>query len=1132
MFAARGNMHAVLNTFLKEIAMEPRFGAGKRFSNCESLEHTITLIMGSVFRFLRHLPVASHLPILVLATALVAQAAPVLTIGIGTLAVIVPGGKPNNSIEIPDIKLELLDSQNAVVGRTITQLDGSFRIKAPAPGVYSLCWNIQDRKGCKREVVLSEGSNSLRRVETRLEGPLIFGRVLTGDHRPCWVNDPFFKLDVSTRVELRDSQGQPAANDVRANVRGDYLFVAPNANEFEVRASCEKAQVRASLLPGAVPNPVNLDLGNHAPRIIELAASDGVKALVRVATGTPFKLVASVIDRDGDPVEHLWRDNDGQPVAASNASTLARTASVVPGRHSTYLIARDGRGGYAFKRFDLEVGAQLIEMSGIAIDETSRQPVANAVVEFGGITAKTNARGWFSLSGPTNADDRYVLNIRHANYALMSRVYDRSSTGNTYELIRAQVRRLSPLAAINVTDTNSSGPCGDGKPGSVTNDNGTETRRLQSVEIFDPDVKEPRPLPADLIKLLTEPRDCLRQGAQITIPAKALVRVDGKKIVGEIRMAMATLDPTRRALPGDYQAIDGNNKRTELLSYGAAFAEFRDASGALLNLAAGRWAKLRMPVPLAQRATAKPSIDFWSYNEKTGRWALEGKAQLINTTNGPAYVGETRHFSTLNMDVAGNDINVATCARFEVGTSLAAWTNLKLRATVSYNGNAVQTKETFINGDQYHGIFRIPFGTGFPPNTLRVELFGTFNGRSVALVDNIINTDARPKMIDNGTPTALWPPYPYSECGAPITLNADPIALPAYASNDATNRPYFLTGPSGHFLPPNGEASATVYYAAIDPGNAKTTLGDWWVANGFGASDGSGGTRAAYLNFNDLGFGRDMNCKNSVNKLACYVTNYGAANQDPANADAAETRDPAKRGATVAMEFDPAAGAEGVQFYVYANTGPSSVRLKFADLDGFGPKPVPQLCQVCHGGDPGLSASGKSEHSRFREFDLPSFKYSGNRSWDYGQATLNATELSNFGTLNQKVRGTLANTTPIHGLISAWYPGSFTATPAKPTAGNVPTGWAGNLSGYNDVYGKTCRTCHVARDGGTNPPGYYTFNQLSVFQGLSYVVCGLNNRVMPNAIVTYKNFWADTPRVLAFEALMNPPIAPNTCAKD
>jgi len=272
-----------------------------------------------------------------------------------------------------------------------------------------------------------------------------------------------------------------------------------------------------------------------------------------------------------------------------------------------------------------------------------------------------------------------------------------------------------------------------------------------------------------------------------------------------------------------------------------------------------------------------------------------------------------------------------------------------------------------------------------------------------------------------------------------------------------------------------------------------------------------------------------MHCLQSGANLACYVTNYGAPNQAAANADAALAQDAAQRGATVAMEFTSGAGADAVQFYVYSNTGETATLLKFADLDGFGPKPVPHLCLVCHGGSPAL-AGNKAQHSRFREFDLPSFRYPNNQSWDFGQAVPAEVDIQSFGALNQMVQDITPAAAPIHDLIQAWYPGSnYTVAPVLPSP---PSGWSGNataIDGYHNVYGKTCRTCHVARDGGALSPPFITFNSKSEFEFLSYVVCGKDYRVMPNAIITYKNFWTDVLRVNKFEALMSPPIPLNTC---
>ena len=103
--------------------------------------------------------------------------------------------------------------------------------------------------------------------------------------------------------------------------------------------------------------------------------------------------------------------------------------------------------------------------------------------------------------------------------------------------------------------------------------------------------------------------------------------------------------------------------------------------------------------------------------------------------------------------------------------------------------------------------------------------------------------------------------------------------------------------------------------------------------------------------------------------------NYGLPDQNVQNANDAMSQNALTRGATVAMEFDPnAANNANVQFYVYNGGDGASTRLEFADLDGLGPKPVPHLCMVCHGGD---YVGNRVRFARFREFDLPSFRYSG-----------------------------------------------------------------------------------------------------------------------------------------------------------
>jgi len=60
--------------------------------------------------------------------------------------------------------------------------------------------------------------------------------------------------------------------------------------------------------------------------------------------------------------------------------------------------------------------------------------------------------------------------------------------------------------------------------------------------------------------------------------------------------------------------------------------------------------------------------------------------------------------------------------------------------------------------------------------------------------------------------------------------------------------------------------------------------------------------------------------------------------------------------------------------------------------------------------------------------------------------------------------------TAISDLIAAWYPGGLgSGAPIQPTP---PSGWSGHESDYHNVFAKSCRTCHVARDEG-NPSNYF-----------------------------------------------------------
>ncbi len=285
---------------------------------------------------------------------------------------------------------------------------------------------------------------------------------------------------------------------------------------------------------------------------------------------------------------------------------------------------------------------------------------------------------------------------------------------------------------------------------------------------------------------------------------------------------------------------------------------------------------------------------------------------------------------------------------------------------------------------------------------------------------------------------------------------------------------------------------------------------------------------ARYANSADLGFGRDMHClRRDSSHIACYVSNYfpkdasdnlDFTSPDSADADAAVLQDSTQLVATVAMEYSPISDTDTepvVKFYVYDENGN---RVGAADLDGLGPRPVPQLCMMCHGGSlkGNVDAYGVAEFrtendikldSKFLPFDLPTFTFSsipGYTKSDQQYA---------FRLLNKEI---VMSTNPgkaIEEVIEKMYEhGSVVQIEDF-----VVPGWDTDDTSrdfYKNVIAKSCRNCHIASTlkpttlQGTKGFPYRFRNKSDVVDRLGSIqalICSAY--VMPHSLVTYNNFW-------------------------
>lgn len=303
----------------------------------------------------------------------------------------------------------------------------------------------------------------------------------------------------------------------------------------------------------------------------------------------------------------------------------------------------------------------------------------------------------------------------------------------------------------------------------------------------------------------------------------------------------------------------------------------------------------------------------------------------------------------------------------------------------------------------------------------------------------------------------------------------------------------------------------------------RSRLSFWKNINGYG-NNNPAIVKAAYFNAGDLGFGRAMFMKKAANAndsdTAFYVSNYRTV--DEALADVNNNRQ-AGLLATVCMEFRKPikpdgstdnAGTRFTTFYVYNGNG---VRVPDADLDGLGAKYIPALCIDCHGGTRSTVADGRRYPSggdvdaTFLPFDLHSFVYAADDNLVRNQfkAGSRGAQNSAFTALNSAVRERVNAPDDLKDLINGWAGGHI---PQGTGDEYLPVDWYHVVRGkvdqdrknlYFNVVRESCRTCHVVL-----PTSFHTFTSFDDNKaGITTRVC--TDRSMPNAVVTWENFWLD-----------------------
>lgn len=1008
-------------------------------------------------------------------------------------------------IAVPGVTIRLvsLDTFEAVA-ETTTDFHGTFHFRPLPTGAYGLCWEGAGFPGeCAAAPVDLAGVDSIvQPIRIHPEPGVIHGRVTLQGDEACHMFDPARGIYVGTTVQLLAADGWPLRAPVWANAVGEYILpVAPPDRALRVVAICEAGMTESNVAEvGDAPRRLDLVFDNDRPTL------DGIEVLVE-GGGTSFGPPGAVVevaavarDDDGDPLTFRWRPHPGSGELDSASGPSARwRLPDAEGVHALDLLVADGRGGFArgSVRIEARAGATA-RFAGRVVDAETGEGLAGAIVRVSmpgaeeGTAPTAEGRsgdgGRFDLAAIMPAAEPVVLYVHRPGYAPLFDVRDGEASGATLPLQPLAGQAVDPSAPVTLVD-----------------------QRPAVIRARQPGARVE--LPPDSLAGIV---DGVRPTGMITGTGSGPIIIRGGHGGG------GTGFPPEATRYGRSEGLDREGTPRHLDGFGAVSLAFHDAEGRAYAPRPGTVLGLSVPVSATVAISAPTTAPIWFLDGRTGYWwDTHGRAELVETPDGPAYVGSaTVPDSPASLveqiyQIALPDGFGLTCVRVQPDVTVRPGTTL--RAEVRYGPTLVAAyQQPIVQGQALYPFLQIP-----KASSLRLHLLDT-QGRRIPLATRTVALGTRPALPGEGA--ANIPP-PYAACGTPIPLG---IALPADVAVDASGEPVFLTGfgfPDYSSLGITYADATTAYYDALDPGGDRSTLGKWWQLNGFGpkgdAPGGTGELVAAYLNHNDLGFGRDMHCLRTGQKVACWVTNYGQPEFGPdtgyvfpSNADLAAGK--LGPGATVTMEFTDVPADPGryfVSFYAYGGGTPSAPRVVDVDLDGSYPKPIPQVCAVCHGGrydpvDPLAPTVDELDFgASFREWDLPSLRYPLGRE----TSQLTPAELQVFRDLNERIRDHTAPSLAIAELLDGWYGPSGSPKPGPaPDLSFVPPGFFGpaQTALYEEVVAPSCRTCHIARDQSQDLNVYS--GELDIRRGaIESLVCG-QAKSMPNARLTFNAFWWST----------------------
>jgi hypothetical protein len=249
----------------------------------------------------------------------------------GSVWYVPPSG---DQVSLRDFDVELRRASKTVQ-RAKSDAYGIFHFRDVAYGQYQVCWNAQGgwASGCgpkKAHVgVRAEALGELHISADPAKGSVAFGRVTLADGIAAVEIDPLFAVETYPQVSVESGTA------TQANAEGVFALAGIPSGAKSITVRYETSVVTS---PVAVGRRMVVRIANHSPV--------ATTAIVQANPGEMLTLKPRATDVDHDSLTYRWNVG-GTSVTPSADGSAQWKAPARSGRYLAYVLANDGKGGFA-----------------------------------------------------------------------------------------------------------------------------------------------------------------------------------------------------------------------------------------------------------------------------------------------------------------------------------------------------------------------------------------------------------------------------------------------------------------------------------------------------------------------------------------------------------------------------------------------------------------------------------------------------------------------------------------------------------------------------------------------------------------------------------------------------------------